>query len=327
MVRIGVLGIAHMHGYSYIRKLKKRNDAEIVGLFDHDASRSTNACEELSIKPFEDPASLVDACDGIIVASENSMHRKYVELAAVNGKQVLCEKPIATNLEDAQAIVRTCRQNGVKLQMAFPVRYSASVRKAKKIIDDGLLGKVMCLTCTNHGRMPGGWFVDPVLGGGGAVMDHTVHVVDVVRWLLNCEFTEVFAVFDTLIHDIPVEDCGLEMFRLSTGQFMTLDFSWSRPRSHPYWGDVTLRIVGTLGTLFIDVFNSKIEVYSNQTGTRWENFGDDLDSLMIEEFLEVTCQGREPFTSGIDGLKSLTAVLAAYESHRIGGVVTIDPDS
>ncbi|SSC14253.1 putative dehydrogenase [Mesotoga infera] len=323
MMKIAILGIAHMHGYSYVRALKRMNDIEITGLFDEDRSRMSTACKELGVKPYEHPEELVAGSDGVIVTSENSTHRKFVEIAAKAGKHVLCEKPIATSVEDAEAMIEICRRNSVKLQMAFPVRYSASVRKAREIITGGLLGEVVSLVGTNHGRMPGGWFTDPVLGGGGAVMDHTVHVVDIVRWLLNCEFTQVYATYGTLIHDIPVEDCGLEMFKLSTGQYMTLDCSWSRPKAHPYWGDVTLHIVGTRGTLFLDVFNSKIEVYSNEKGNRWENYGDNLDSLMIEEFLKVLREGKEPFTEGNDGLQSLKVVMAAYRSFREGKVVEV----
>lgn len=322
-MKIAILGIAHMHGYSYVRALKRMNDIEITGLFDEDRSRMSTACKELGVKPYEHPEELVAGSDGVIVTSENSTHRKFVEIAAKAGKHVLCEKPIATSVEDAEAMIEICHRNNVKLQMAFPVRYSASVRKAREIITGGLLGEVVSLVGTNHGRMPGGWFTDPVLGGGGAVMDHTVHVVDIVRWLLNCEFTEVYATYGTLIHDIPVEDCGLEMFKLSTGQYMTLDCSWSRPKAHPYWGDVTLHIVGTRGTLFLDVFNSKIEVYSNEKGNRWENYGDNLDSLMIEEFLKVLKEGKEPFTEGNDGLQSLKVVMAAYRSFREGKVVEV----
>lgn len=322
-MKIAILGIAHMHGYSYVRALKRMNDIEITGLFDEDRSRMSTACKELGVKPYEHPEELVAGSDGVIVTSENSTHRKFVEIAAKAGKHVLCEKPIATSVEDAEAMIEICRRNSVKLQMAFPVRYSASVRKAREIITGGLLGEVVSLVGTNHGRMPGGWFTDPVLGGGGAVMDHTVHVVDIVRWLLNCEFTQVYATYGTLIHDIPVEDCGLEMFKLSTGQYMTLDCSWSRPKAHPYWGDVTLHIVGTRGTLFLDVFNSKIEVYSNEKGNRWENYGDNLDSLMIEEFLKVLREGKEPFTEGNDGLQSLKVVMAAYRSFREGKVVEV----
>ncbi|PMP82591.1 MAG: hypothetical protein C0175_03335 [Caldisericum exile] len=119
-----------------------------------------------------------------------------------------------------------------------------------------------------------------------------------------------------MIYNIPVEDSGLLIMKLSNGVFMTLDCSWSRPKAHPYWGDVTLRIIGTAGTLYINIFGTRIEVYSNEKGVHWENFGDDLDEYLIEEFVKVVKNGKVPFTGGEDGLATLKVVLKAYKSGK-----------
>ncbi|MGC9322436.1 MAG: Gfo/Idh/MocA family oxidoreductase, partial [Kosmotogaceae bacterium] len=86
MTKIGILGIAHMHGYSYARTLNGMNDVEITGLYDDDRSRMNKACKDLGIKPYEHPEELVAESDGVIVTSENSTHRKYVEIAALKGR-------------------------------------------------------------------------------------------------------------------------------------------------------------------------------------------------------------------------------------------------
>ena len=314
MIRIGFLGIAHMHGYSYARQLKNIDDVEITGLFDHDEERNKAACDALGLNPFSDAESLISSCDVVVIASENTLHRPYTEMAAKNGKHVLCEKPIATSEEDAKAMIRCCEENGVIFQMAFPVRYVPAVRKAKETLESGVLGDIVAVSSTNHGRMPGGWFVEPEKSGGGAVIDHTVHVVDVVRWLLETEIEEVNCQMDRLIHDIKTEDCGVLFMKLGNGAFMTLDSSWSRPKAHPYWGDVTIRLVGTQGTLFIDAFDAKVEIYSNENGIKWENYGDNFDYYLVKDFIEAIREKRTPFTTGNDGLQSLKVALAAYES-------------
>lgn len=66
-------------------------------------------------------------------------------------------------------------------------------RRVKQALEQGQTGEVLAIKGTNHGRMPGGWFTDPDLAGGGAVLDHTVHVADLIRWLLGKEFTSVYA--------------------------------------------------------------------------------------------------------------------------------------
>ena len=82
-------------------------------------------------------------------------------------------------------MIDACEQAGSKLQIAFPVRFAPPVQKLKAVLDAGTLGRLISAKCTNHGKMPGGWFADSEKAGGGAVMDHTVHVVDVLRWALG----------------------------------------------------------------------------------------------------------------------------------------------
>src|SRR5438094_400261 len=106
-------------------------------------------------------------------------------------------------------------------------------------IADGAIGEVLAVKGTNHGSLPPGWLTDPALAGGGAVMDHTVHVADLLRWILEREFVSVYAEIDTLLHPgLPVDDCGTLLLEMEGGVFASLDPSWSRPRTFPTWGDV-----------------------------------------------------------------------------------------
>jgi predicted dehydrogenase len=324
MLNIGFLGIAHMHGYSYIKQLQSFPEVKITGIFDHDTQKAKKASDKFNLEVFKDPKNLVDISDAIVVTSENSLHKEYSELAMKNGKHVLCEKPIATTEEDARSMLKTARENNVVFQMAFPVRYAPSIQQAKKEIETGKLGKILSVTATNHGRMPGGWFVEKELSGGGAVMDHTVHVVDIIRWLLSSEIIEVSAKYERLIYNIPVEDCGLLMLKLSNDAFMSLDCSWSRPKAHPYWGDVTLYLVGTKGSLWVSAFDAKVKVFSNKNGVTWENFGDNFDQALVKEFIDSINENREPLTTGKDGLEALRVALAAYKSKEMNETVKLN---
>src|SRR3712207_9139069 len=78
------------------------------------------------------------------------------------------------SLADAQAMIDICAASDAKLQIAFPVRFSPPVRSLKQLLDQQALGRVYGVKTTNHGSMPGGWFVDRALAGGGAVMDHKI---------------------------------------------------------------------------------------------------------------------------------------------------------
>ncbi len=323
MLKIGFMGIAHMHGYSYAKQLKSIEGVEVTGVYDHDREKREKAASVLELNEYDSPEKLIAASDAVVIASENSLHRKYTQIAAENGCHVLCEKPIATNEEDAKAMIDICEKHGVIFQMAFPVRYVPSVKRAKETVESGVIGQVVAVSSTNHGRMPGGWFVEPDKSGGGAVIDHTVHVVDVIRWVLDTEVEEVSCNMDRFMYDIPVEDSGMLFMKLANGAFMTLDSSWSRPKAHPYWGDVTIRIVGTKGTIYIDAFDAKLEVYSNENGIKWENYGDNFDYYLVRDFVETVRQNKKPFTTGNDGLQSLRVALGAYESSRRNSEVVL----
>lgn len=177
------------------------------------------------------------------------------------------------------------------LQTAFPVRFNTPVVKAKQVIESGQLGNIVAIKGTNRGTNPGNWFVDPEKSGGGAVIDHTVHVVDIIRWYTGAEVKEVYAEVGNLISDYDIDDCGLLTMEFDNNMFATLDCSWSRNESFPTWGDLTLEVVGTRGTLKVDAFGQKTNVY-NKDGAKWDFWGDDMDKALVEDFISSVRDGN-----------------------------------
>jgi predicted dehydrogenase len=326
-IRIGMLSFAHMHAYSYAACVKQIPGVELVGIADDNPTRGQEVAEQLSTHFFSNTEILLDEeLDGVIICAENVKHRPLTELAAPRVPHILCEKPIATTLFDAQAMIQVCAAHGTKLQIAFPVRFSPPVQRLKALLDGGTLGRIYSVKTTNHGRMPGGWFVDKALAGGGAVLDHTVHVIDLLRWFWNTEVTGVYAEIGySLLHpDLGIDDAGLLSFELAIGAYGTLDTSWSRPKSYPTWGDVKLEVLGERGIVRVDAFNQNIALYSDQTGKGpWVNWGSNIDLGLIQDFVDMIATGREPFITGYDGLKALEVALAAYRSAERGEPVSL----
>lgn len=316
-MRIGVISSAHMHIYSYANALKAIEGVEIAGIADEDERRGKTFAEHFGTGYYGDYAELLkQPLDAVIVTSENSNHKEHVLAAARAGKHILCEKPISTNKEDAEEMIRVCREQGVILQIAFPVRFNATIIRAKQMLDEGKLGRFLAMKGTNHGQNPGGWFIDPALSGGGAVIDHTVHVVDIMRWFMGAEVKEVYAEVGNLITADPIDDSGIVTMEFDNGVFATLDCSWSRNKTFPTWGDITLEIVGTGGTLSLDIFNQKLNVYSNESGVRWDFWGEDMDFGLVCDFIDAVRVKRQPSITGEDGLRALEVALAAYESGK-----------
>ncbi|MHB1404716.1 MAG: Gfo/Idh/MocA family protein [Desulfitobacteriaceae bacterium] len=319
MVRIGIISFAHMHAFSYAKALGALPGVKLVGIADDDQERGQDAAHLYGTNFYPNyEALLEDDIDGVIICSENARHAELTLAAAAHRKHVLCEKPIATNLDDAQSMISACEQAGVHLSVAFPCRFHPAAQRLKQVLDSGNLGDILAIKSTNHGKMPGGWFLDKGMAGGGAVMDHTVHVVDLIRWFFGMEITRIYAEADTLLHDVEVEDTGLLSLEIGNRIMATLDTSWSRPPAFPTWGDVTMEIVGTQGVTNLDLFAENIVVFGRGAlTTHYESWGSDADANLIADFVRCLEAGKKPLVSGWDGLKALEVALAAYHSLAI----------
>ena len=330
MIRIGILSFAHHHGEAYISSLHGIEGVELLGVADDDPMRGQTIAAQNKAQYFHTYEDLLEAKpEGVIICTENNRHRPFVEMAASRGIHVLCEKPIATTLEDARAIIAACEKNGVLLMTAFPMRFSAPLLEIKARLDHGDFGDVYCFNATNQGELPTkyrGWFVDPELAGGGAIMDHTVHLVDIMRWLTNSEVESMYARSNKIFHadEVEVETGALEMLTFENGVFATIDASWSRPQYWPTWGGLTFEMVTQRGAVIVDAFRQNLNVYRHDwQRSNWAYWGSDMNQAMISDFADAIRGNRPPRVTGLDGLRALEATLAAYESTQTGETVSI----
>jgi UDP-N-acetylglucosamine 3-dehydrogenase len=319
-VKIGLVSFAHVHSPAYAAVLRDLDAADFVGITDEDADRGAEAAELFGVRFFDSAGSLFDEVEAVVVCSENKNHARDVIPALQGGVHVLCEKPISTTIEDARAMIEASETAGSQLRTAFPVRYLPSMVRARELVRNGALGRILAINGTNHGQIPGGWFLDPELAGGGAVMDHTVHLADVLRWMLDVEVKSVYAEIDSFFGDGGADDAAILTLELeggfvADGAFATIDPSWSRGDGYPTWGDVTLRIAGTSGVLDVDPFAQPLRTFDHETGTpSWSYVGEDMNALMLADFLRGVAEGEPSGASGLDGLRTLEVVLAAYRS-------------
>jgi len=315
-VRIGIMSFAHMHAASYAECLKNIPSAEFAGIYDDNTKRGKEMARRFGVDYFNtEKKFFAQKLDGVIICSENSKHPAMTESAAKAKVNILCEKPIAMSLKEANKMLAAVSKAGVKFMTAFPCRFIPSVVKARRLLDSGEIGRILAVKATNHGSLPGGWFLDKKLAGGGAVLDHTVHVADLLRWFTRKEVRTVYAEIDQSLHKLKIDDCGTLMFEFESGVFASLDPSWSRPESFPVWGDVTLDIIGEKGNIYVDAFSEVIDVYNDKVGKHTcRTWGSNADLGLVRNFVEMILYNRTPFISGYDGLKALEVALGAYQS-------------
>ncbi|TDF97224.1 Gfo/Idh/MocA family protein [Paenibacillus piri] len=324
-IKVGLISFAHLHAVSYLQALIGHPEVELVGIADENRERVEPYIRQYQIPYTSDYRKLLAGdADVVIISSENSRHAEMTIEAARHKKHVLCEKPLGIAKEEMRRMIDACKQNGVQLMTSFPNRYIPMIVAAKQAIDQGEIGRVIAVKATNKGEMIGGWFNDRSLSGGGALIDHTVHVMDLLNWILRSRAVEVYAESGSLFHDADIDDAGMVHVKYENGVIVALDASWSRTRAFPYKRDLTMEIVGTDGVISIDYFAQINEVYSEAAGhAEWSYWGDNKDQLLINDLIRCIRENRPVAITGEDGYNSTMIALAAYESIRLKRPVSL----
>jgi 1,5-anhydro-D-fructose reductase (1,5-anhydro-D-mannitol-forming) len=305
-------------------------DAELVAVCSRDQGRA-EACAAVhgARAAYNDLGALLrdPRVDAVFIASPNAIHAQQALQAAQAGKHVFSEKPMATTLDDAVAMVRTCRSHGVKLGVGYHLRQHPGLREARRLVAAGILGTIALaqgqwgfgvrgqdrpLPRTGLRR----WWDDPDLMGHASTMMGTgVHVVDALRFALGQEVTEVAAISDGQTASQPLEQLLAMALRFDRGTIATLCCGRRLPDSR---NDLVL--YGSLGRLIgSDALwegrQGTFEVVSETVHT-CENYPP--QPLAIRE-------DREPAASGLDGLRVVQVTLAMIVSARDQRTIRIEP--
>jgi predicted dehydrogenase len=319
---VGICSVAHPHADAYANVLTALDSVEFVGVVDEEGERGRQFADDNGTW-FRSRADLFDRADGVVVCSANAEREPWIRAAADAGVDVLSEKPLGTSAEEARHLAAICDDAGVALDVAMPLRHSVPARQARDRLDT--VGDLTALSGANRGHFPGGWFADPERSGGGAVMDHTVHIVDLVHWLTGERVAEVYAETATRFTDADVEDVNVLSMELTDETPFLLDGSWSKPDAWHSWGDAMLEVTGTDGVLDLDCFAQRFRVTreADPSGTSSVFYGTDPNRTMLERFVE-TVRGEPPATPPADAADALAVVEAAYDSAERGAAVAVE---
>jgi predicted dehydrogenase len=319
ILRVGLVSTAHVHTPSYAHQFSNHSRAVVVGVWDDDHTRGEAFATERSLRFFTSLDSLLNECDAVAISSENSKHLEHISVCARAGKAIICEKPVVVRHEDFQVVRDVVEQTGIKFMTAFPCRFSPVWRDIKAKLATGELGEIKAINATNRGQCPQSWFVKPELSGGGAMIDHVVHVADLLKDLFGTEPERVYAQIGSNIYGgANWDDTAMLTLDYPGNVFVTLDSSWSRPKSYKTWGDVTMKIVCSNGVLNVDMFGQGYDSYTNSSSPNHQlcGYGSDLDGAMMDAFVRC-CLDQEPIPVTLDdGLAAVKVSLKAYEAVR-----------
>jgi predicted dehydrogenase len=345
-VKFGIIGtgaIATMHAEA----LKATANAELVAVFDKVTERAENFAEKYSVRSADNFESFLadPEIEAVTIATPTGIHGTVALPAAKAGKHILCEKPLDVTLEKSDAIIDACEENDVILSAVFQSRFGTAVGLIKKAIDDGRFGKMVLASTQIHWFRSqeyydsAGWRGTWALDGGGALMNQSIHTIDLLLYL-NGDPAEVYAYTDTLTHTgIEVEDNAAAVVKFKNGALGTIEASTSCAPGFPR----RIELSGSKGSVIME--DDKI--------VRWQ-FAEELpeDEKIRANFLDgegmhggagdpmaISWEGhrrqledlataiiakREPSLPGREGRRAVELICGIYKSAETRQVVKFD---
>ena len=336
MIRLGIISLQHPHSRgNHIPALNYMTDRITVhAIFDEDQKFAAPWVETFGAKYYATRDELLadPQIDAVLITSTNDRHAEDAIAAACAGKDIFADKPVIIDAKDGQRVIDAVKANHVKYMTTFPVRFNEAVLATKRAIDDGEFGKILAIVGTNHGSMyePGcpDWVKDPSKNGGGCIIDHTVHVADIMRWFTGQEFATVRAEARHALHpDIVAEDIAVMHGTMTGGSLFQIDASWSRRPENPQWGDVTIRVVGEKKTAWLDIYNNqRLELYvDDQLEMHYPNLVAKEHGDIFDDYVNA-CEKGTPMinANAVDGVRAVELAIAAYESLEKGTTVKVN---
>ena len=271
------------------------------------------------------------------VCPEPTRHARLSECAARAGKHVLVDKPMATTLADADALIAAVEQAGVKLTYVHRL-FSPSTQWARRMIQDGRLGLpwAVHIDFLSGGGLGSGavedfrLVVDRSLSGGGEMMNFLVYPVGYLRFLTGLEIVSAYAASGTYFfephREWGVEDLASVAFTLERGVLATVTVG-RVPAELPALGDFTVRVHGSHGTLLVDEYRPRLELFGERGRPLRDRValdpGAGRTQGILDDFVAAIDEDRPPLVGPRDGKAVTAAVLAAYESAANNRVVSV----
>ena len=317
MTRIAIVGagtIGAVHATAY-----RAAGAELVAIVEPVPEAAESFARRFDLAAYgslDDLLASPDRPDAISICTPPFTHRELATAALDAGLHVLCEKPMAHTLDDAEAIFRAAEEAGSTFATAYCHRFQPEIEAIAGLIGEGRIGAVRSFYNAFTGNQPGietRWFGRKRLAGGGAVMDTAIHSIDIFRYLCGEVVDGTGVATDTLDGtELEVEHTATLGLVSESGVIGTIDCSW---KSAP--GRAVVQVTGAMGRLSFDYTQPGHVVFEDEDGNaeRIPAGGDDRFLREIRSFLQAVENGDAPRTGAIDGLVGLAVVDAVYRER------------
>ncbi len=328
MYGVAILGAGNIGGIR-ASSIQRSTTARVKVITDVDRSRANRLAYSVGAVARTDwRNALEDPCvDLAVVSTPTKFHAGAVESALMAGKHVLCEKPLARTLAEAEMLLEIAARHGLVLKTGYNYRYMAHVRKAHDLIREGAIGALHFMRARyGHGGRPGyekHWCTNRDLSGGGVLLEQGIHILDLMRYLFG-EPASILALAECLFWPFEgTEDNCFLLTQCEAGRTAQIHVSWTQ------WVNLfSVEIFGRDGYLHLTGRDGHYGAQRLIWGKRQPDHTRPLEQefefpppdtswdLEWKDFVESIAAGREPMSPPADSCRTLQLVEAAYESSQ-----------
>ncbi|RKY91096.1 MAG: gfo/Idh/MocA family oxidoreductase [Ignavibacteriae bacterium] len=302
----GVAGCGYYAEHTFIPALSIIRRSKLVSLYSHKKKRAQQLAEKSGATGYFNNYDdfLKSDINCVYVASVNSDHYEQVIKAANAGKHILCEKPLAITADQAEEMVNACKENKVLLAVNYVHRFHPHVIKAKELIRNQTLGKLVTINLNfNIDFPPGSNFrFNKKLSGGGAFRDLGTHMIDLLRFL-GGEISDINGYIDNLVYKSDVDDFAAAIVKFKNGGYGYLNVSYNNKRAFN-----RIEILGHKGAISIDRFigvkhqSAKLTILPDgEAKMSFRKRGNKIN-YMLRSVQKSFIKNEQPLVTGEDGL-------------------------
>ncbi len=339
-LRVGIVGLGHMHPRSYMLHFKEVADAHVTCVYEPDASLREPFCSEFGVAGYDRLDQML-AAESLDIAAIFLPHADCPDAAAACAAadvHLMVEKPMAASARGAARIVQAATEHGVLLTTGYVWRLNPVAREIRKLVRDGAIGQIVggegrCAAGRLHRYIEGHapWILQKARSGGGPMYNLGVHWIDLFRWILDDQVQEVSGRNVKINTSYDVEDNSFAHLRFSSGAIVAMDISYTVPDAFPHGRDLYLSIRGTRGViswapayegqhdqLFIcsdhASFRGSPRVHRKYEVQVTPGYAGYMGLAYVKGFVDAVRHRSNPVISGEDGVAALDVVEAIYRA-------------
>ncbi len=312
---VGVIGVGSM-GYNHVRIYSELENAQLVAISDMVRGTLDNVSKEFNTIGYVDYDNIlqIEDIEAVNICVPTVFHHDVAIRAIEAGKHVLVEKPIASELNEAEEMINAAKDAGVKLATGHVERFNPAVRVAKDLIDSGEIGDVVTANAKRLGPYP------PRIRDVGVATDLAIHDIDIFNYLFDSKANTVYANMSSRLKNCEFEDHAEILTKYDNGILSILETNWLTP-----YKKRQLNITGVDGIITVDYGNQTVTLYKENNYV--ENVKVANKEPLKEElrsFINSIQNDTTPEVSGEDGYEALRIVKAAMDSAEDKRLVYLD---